>query len=575
MFTALRRLQEEDPTIDLHRDEQTGEQIVAGLSQMHVEVIVGRMKERFGAEVTLKPPRVPVPRDDQGLRQGARAATRSRPAAAASSATATSRSSRCRTATGFEFVNAIKGGVIPTGFIPAVEKGIVEAMVAGVVAGYPVKGVRVRALRRLLPLGRLVGDGVQDGRLDGVQAGGRAGRAGAARADHDGGGVACPSTHVGDVIGDLNSRRGRPLGMEPKGSMTEVKAEVPMAEMLSYAPDLRSITGGQGDYTMEFARYEEVPAHLAQKVIAAAGAEARPRGLEPKSCLTPASSIEPAEEGASAIHDDVACDVCGRTILKGERTEAYLAPGGQRHIVCELCTDARLQRGLDPRVGAHGLPAVAAPAGGAPLAVRADARAATPRTQDGAARSRRRRGRLRRRRRRRPEPAEAEAGRAVRDPAAAARRAAAPPRRPPRPRRADQRPGEGRARARAVQQLRARAHDRRHRAHARRAVGERRCRSTRRPARCRSSSPGSCPGTATGSTSATTRRPGHAARARATSSTSSTRRCATGTRASTTDGQLAVGGSGRRPDDLLRRSTGARRTSSTTAGRVLRATTRT
>jgi elongation factor G len=82
--------------------------------------------------------------------------------------------------------------------------------------------------------------------------------------------VSVPEAHVGDVIGDLNSRRGRPLGMEPKGSMTEVKAEVPMAEMLTYAPDLRSITGGQGDYTMEFARYEEVPAHLAQKVIAKA-----------------------------------------------------------------------------------------------------------------------------------------------------------------------------------------------------------------------------------------------------------------------------------------------------------------
>src|SRR5881398_2279731 len=85
--------------------------------------------------------------------------------------------------------------------------------------------------------------------------------------------VLVPEDAVGDVIGDLNGRRGRPLGMEPKGAMTEVKAEVPMAEMLSYAPDLRSITGGQGDYSMEFARYEEVPAHLAQKVIAAAEKE--------------------------------------------------------------------------------------------------------------------------------------------------------------------------------------------------------------------------------------------------------------------------------------------------------------
>jgi elongation factor G len=85
--------------------------------------------------------------------------------------------------------------------------------------------------------------------------------------------VSVPEDSVGDVIGDLNGRRGRPLGMEPKGSMTEVKAEVPMAEVLTYAPDLRAITGGQGDYTMELARYEEVPSHLAQKVIQQAEAE--------------------------------------------------------------------------------------------------------------------------------------------------------------------------------------------------------------------------------------------------------------------------------------------------------------
>jgi elongation factor G len=85
--------------------------------------------------------------------------------------------------------------------------------------------------------------------------------------------VTVPEDAVGDVIGDLNGRRGRPLGMEPKGSMTEIRAEVPMAEMLNYAPDLRSITGGRGDYAMEFARYEEVPAHLAQKVISAAKTE--------------------------------------------------------------------------------------------------------------------------------------------------------------------------------------------------------------------------------------------------------------------------------------------------------------
>jgi elongation factor G len=85
--------------------------------------------------------------------------------------------------------------------------------------------------------------------------------------------VSVPEENVGDVIGDLNSRRGRPLGMEPVGGMTEIKAEVPMAEMLNYAPDLRSVTGGQGEYTMEFLRYEEIPGHLAQKVAADAGGE--------------------------------------------------------------------------------------------------------------------------------------------------------------------------------------------------------------------------------------------------------------------------------------------------------------
>ena len=148
--------------------------------------------------------------------------------------------------------------MIPGSFIPAVEKGVREAMEAGVLAGYPVKGVRVRLF-----------DGAHHSvdsseiafKLAGVQAMKEA----LAQAEP----VllepimlvtlSVPEAYVGDVIGDLNSRRGRPQGMEPVGAMTEIKAEVPMAEMLTYAPDLRSITGGQGDYTLEFLRYEEVP----------------------------------------------------------------------------------------------------------------------------------------------------------------------------------------------------------------------------------------------------------------------------------------------------------------------------
>ena len=175
VFTALRRLQEEDPTIDLHRDAQTGEQIVAGLSQIHVEVIVERMRARFGAEVDAQAAAGALPGDDPQGRPRRTAGTRSRPAGAASSATATSRSSRSRAAS-FEFVNAIKGGVIPTGFIPAVEKGVLEAMQQGAVAGYPGQGRARAALRRLLPHGRLIGDGLQARRLDRHE-----GRAGAGR----------------------------------------------------------------------------------------------------------------------------------------------------------------------------------------------------------------------------------------------------------------------------------------------------------------------------------------------------------------------------------------------------------
>jgi elongation factor G len=271
VFTSLRRLQEEDPTIDLHRDDQTGEQIVAGLSQVHVEVIVGRLKERFGAEVTLKPPRVPYRETIKGHGK-AHARYKKQTGGRGQFGDCHIEIEPLPDGIGFEFVNAIKGGVIPTNLIPAVEKGVLEAMARGVVAGYPVKGVRVRLF-----------DGsyhsVDSSEMAFKVAGSMAFKQAAEEAQATllepimTVAVSVPESHVGDVIGDLNSRRGRPLGMEPKGSMTEVMAEVPMAEMLSYAPDLRAITGGQGDYTMEFARYEEVPAHLAQKVIAAASQE--------------------------------------------------------------------------------------------------------------------------------------------------------------------------------------------------------------------------------------------------------------------------------------------------------------
>jgi elongation factor G len=272
VFTALRRLQEEDPTIDLHRDAQTGEQIVAGLSQVHVEVIVERLHSRFGAEVALKPPRVPY---QETIRGSAKAHGRHKKQSGGRG-----QFGDCHIeieplapGEGFQFVNAIKGGVIPTSFIPAVEKGVQEAMQEGVVAGYPVKDVRVR---------------VFDGSYHSVDSSEMAFKVAGSQAMKHAleearpvllepimlVSVNAPEDTVGDVIGDLNSRRGRPLGMEPLGAgMTDIKAEVPMAEMLSYAPDLRSITGGQGEFTMEFERYEEVPGHLAGRVVDEARAE--------------------------------------------------------------------------------------------------------------------------------------------------------------------------------------------------------------------------------------------------------------------------------------------------------------
>ena len=271
MFEALRRMQEEDPTIDLHRDQQTGEQIVAGLSQMHVEVLVERLHSRFGVDVTLKPPRVPY---QETIRRPAKAHGRHKKQTGGRG-----QFGDCHIeiepipdtdpAYPFEFIDAIKGGVIPGSFIPAVEKGCLDAMAHGPVAGCPVKGVRVR---------------LYDGSYHTVDSSEHAFRAAGVIAMREAlasaGAVllepvmlvtlSVPESSVGDVIGDLNGRRGRPQGMEPSGGMTEVKAEVPMAELLTYAPDLRSLTGGQGDYTMEFLHYEEVPAHLATKVAAEA-----------------------------------------------------------------------------------------------------------------------------------------------------------------------------------------------------------------------------------------------------------------------------------------------------------------
>jgi elongation factor G len=265
MASGLRRLGEEDPTIQLRRDPQTGEELLAGLSQIHVEVAVERLKRRFGVEVELHQPRVPYL---ETIRKEARARHRYKKQTGGRG-----QFGDCDIIieplperSGYEFVDKIVGGVIPQSFRPAVDKGIQEAMQHGELAGAPVQGVRVRLV-----------DG-QHHNVDSSEmafkiAGSMAFKDAYAKADPvllepimeiE---VTVPDESVGAVNGDLNSRRGRLLGMEPRGGMTSIKAEVPMAEILTYSQSLTSLTGGRGDYAMHFARYEEVPSHIAQKVI--------------------------------------------------------------------------------------------------------------------------------------------------------------------------------------------------------------------------------------------------------------------------------------------------------------------
>jgi elongation factor G len=265
---ALRRLGEEDPTLRLSRDRQTGEELLSGMSQVHVEVAVERARRRFGVEMELHQPRVPYV---ETIRAEARAHGRYKKQTGGRG-----QFGDCHIVlepieghVGYEFVDKIVGGVIPHSFRPAVDKGIQEALQHGELAGAPVQGVRVTLV-----------DGsyhnVDSSEMAFKIAGSMAFRAAYEQAqptllepimELE---VTVPDDAVGSINGDLNSRRGRLHGMEPNGGMTTIKAEVPMAEVLTYNQALTSLTGGRGDYHMQFLRYEEVPAHIAQKLIDAA-----------------------------------------------------------------------------------------------------------------------------------------------------------------------------------------------------------------------------------------------------------------------------------------------------------------
>ena len=168
---------------------------------------------------------------------------------------------------GYEFVDKITGGVIPREYIPAVDAGIQEAMEGGVVAGYPLVDIRVDPHLRLVPRRRLERDGVQDRRLDGVQEGAPGQAKPVLLEPIMAVEVVTPEDYMGDVIGDLSSRRGRVEGMEQRGTSHVVRRQVPLAEMFGYATDLRSRTQGRATYTMQFDSYQQVPESIAEEIV--------------------------------------------------------------------------------------------------------------------------------------------------------------------------------------------------------------------------------------------------------------------------------------------------------------------
>ena len=273
--TALHRLQEEDPTISYTRDQQTKELLLAGQGQSHIEVTVAKLKRRFGVDVMLKLPRIPY-RETIKAAVEAHGRHKKQTGGHGQFGDCKVRFEPLPPGSDFEFANDIFGGAIPRQFVPAIEKGIQDSRMRGFLAGYPMVDFRATVF-----------DGsyhaVDSSEMSFKMAGSLAFKDGMARAHPTllepvmNVEVYAPSDYAGDLMGDLNSRRGRIGGMDTRGTSTVIRAKVPMSEMLTYEQHLTSATGGRGSYHMEFSHYEEVPSHLHAKIIAASKAE---RGAE-------------------------------------------------------------------------------------------------------------------------------------------------------------------------------------------------------------------------------------------------------------------------------------------------------
>ncbi len=265
--TGLHRMLEEDPTLRFHRDEETKEMILSGMGQVHLEVTLERLKRKFGVEVIMKTPKIPY-RETIKAKANAQGKYKKQSGGRGQYGDCGIEIEPLPRGGGFEFIDKIVGGVIPRQYIPAVEKGIVEAMREGVIAGYPLVDFRVTLydgsyhtvdsseMAFKIAGSLAIKKAVQDARpvlLEPIM-----------KVE-----VITPDEFLGAVIGDLNAKRGKVQGVEPQaGGNQKIMVIVPMAEMLTYANQLNSLTSGRGLYSMEFSHYDEVPGHLAQKIIA-------------------------------------------------------------------------------------------------------------------------------------------------------------------------------------------------------------------------------------------------------------------------------------------------------------------
>ncbi|HEY7365267.1 MAG TPA: elongation factor G [Methylomirabilota bacterium] len=268
---ALARIAEEDPTVHYHFDPETKQLLVSGVGNLHVEMVVERMKRKYNVDVSLLPPRIPYKETVKGRAEG-QGKYKKQTGGRGQYGDTWLRVEPLQRGGGFEFVDDIFGGAIPRNYIPSVEKGVRDCMKRGILAGYPVVDLKVT---------------LYDGSYHDVDSSDMAFQIAASMGLQKvfvdaqpillepimNVEVTAPADTAGDVIGDLNSRRGRIVGMEPTGESAAVRAQVPMSEMLTYEPSLRSMTGGRGGYSMEFSHYEELPAFLAERVIKEARAE--------------------------------------------------------------------------------------------------------------------------------------------------------------------------------------------------------------------------------------------------------------------------------------------------------------